>query len=237
MSCRGHRGFILASAGLFVILGAFGCSEAGGGGGAGGRGGGASDGGSAGHSSGAEPFVFGVPPAAASHFTKGINLGNRLEAPNEGDWGGTIQAEDFPFIAQRGFDHVRIPIRFSGHALAAAPYTIDAAFFSRVDTVLNQAAAANLAVVVDMHAYDELAADVTAQRDRFVALWTQIAARYQGRPDTRRVRAAQRTQRPARHDLERRHAPRDRGHPRDQPAAPADRRLGLLGRSDQAVGR
>src|SRR5436853_493878 len=83
------------------------------------------------------------------------------------DWGGVIQAEDFPFIARRGFDHVRIPIRFSGHALAAAPYTIDAAFFSRVDTVLSQAAAANLAVVVDMHAYDELAADVAANRDRF----------------------------------------------------------------------
>jgi len=183
MSCRGHRGFILPSAGLFVILGAFGCSEGEGGAGAGGRGG-SSNGGSAGHSSGAEPFVFGVPPTAASHFTKGINLGNRLEAPNEGDWGGTIQAEDFPFIAQRGFDHVRIPIRFSGHALAAAPYTIDAAFFSRVDTVLTQATDANLAVIVDMHAYDELAAGVTAQRDRFVALWTQIAARYQDRPDT-----------------------------------------------------
>ena len=115
---------------------------------------------------------------------KGINLGNRLDAPNEGDWGGIIQAEDFPFIAARGFDHVRIPIRFSGHALAASPYTIDAAFFSRVDTVLDQAAAANLAVVMDMHAYDDLASNVAAQRDRFVALWTQIAARYQSRPDT-----------------------------------------------------
>ena len=150
-----------------------------------GRGGGAGGGGgAAGSGSGPEPFVFGVPPAAAARFKKGINLGNRLDAPNEGDWGGSIQAEDFPFIARRGFDHVRIPIRFSGHASAASPYTIDAAFFSRVDTVLNQAAAANLAVVVDMHHYDDLAANVAAHRDRFVALWTQIAARYQSRPDT-----------------------------------------------------
>jgi endoglucanase len=159
-------------------------SGAGGSGGTGGRGGSGGGGGGAGNNSGPEPFVFGVPPSAASHFKKGINLGNRLEAPNEGDWGGVVQAEDFPFIARRGFDHVRIPIRFSGHASASAPYTIDATFFSRIDTVLNQATAANLAVVVDMHAYDELAADVTANRDRFVALWTQIAARYQGRPDT-----------------------------------------------------
>ena len=163
--CHGHRGSALASAGLCVILGAIGCS-----GGATGR-------------PDPEPFVSGVPPAAAAHFKKGINLGNRLDAPNEGDWGGVIEAEDFPFIAQRGFDHVRIPIRFSGHALAESPYTIDAAFFSRVDTVLDQAAAAKLAVVVDMHAYDELASDAAGQRDRFVALWTQIAARYETRPD------------------------------------------------------
>ena len=162
--CHGDRGSLLASAGLFVILGAIGCS------------------GTIGPEP--EPFVSGVPPAAAAHFMKGINLGNRLDAPNEGDWGGVIQAEDFPFIAQRGFDHVRIPIRFSGHASAESPYTIDAAFFSRVDTVLDQAAAANLAVVVDMHAYDDLAANVAAHRDRFVALWTQVAARYQSRPDT-----------------------------------------------------
>ena len=161
-----HRGSILPSTGVFVLLGAIGCS------------------GTTTGREGPEPFVSGVPPAAAAHFTKGINLGNRLEAPNEGDWGGTIQAEDFPFIAARGFDHVRIPIRFSGHALAASPYTIDAAFFGRVDMVLDQAAAAHLAVVMDMHAYDDLASNVAAQRDRFVALWTQIAARYQSRPDT-----------------------------------------------------
>ncbi len=163
--CHRHRGSILASAGVFAILGAIGCSE------------------------GTTPpkpetFVPGVPPAAAAHFMKGINLGNRLDAPNEGDWGGVIQAEDFPFIAQRGFDHVRIPIRFSGHALAEPPYTIDATFFSRVDAVLDQAAAAKLAVVVDMHHYDDLAANVASHRDRFVALWTAIAARYQSRPDT-----------------------------------------------------
>ena len=164
--------------------GGSGGSTGGAGRGGGSGGGGSSGGGSAGSGSGPEPFVFGVPPAAAARFKKGINLGNRLEAPNEGDWGGTVLAEDFPFIAKRGFDHVRIPIRFSGHASTASPYIIDATFFSRIDTVLNQAAAANLAVVVDMHAYDELATDVATHRDRFTALWTQIAARYQSRPDT-----------------------------------------------------
>jgi endoglucanase len=35
-----------------------------------------------------------------------------------------------------------------------------------------------------MHAYDQLATDATGERDRFVSLWTQIAARYKSRPDT-----------------------------------------------------
>lgn len=131
-----------------------------------------------------DPFVFGQPPAAAAHFKKGINLGNRMEAPNEGDWGGKVLASDFPFIAKRGFDHVRIPMRFSGHAQSGAPYTIDAGFFARVDTVLDQALAANLAVIIDMHAYDELAEDPSGQRARFVAMWSQIASRYKDRPDT-----------------------------------------------------
>ena len=168
-------------------VGSGGASHAGTGGsadGSGGHNGSGGTGSGGGSGAGPEPFMPGVPPAAAAHFKKGINLGNRLEAPNEGDWGGTILAGDFPFIAKRGFDHVRIPIRFSGHASASAPYAIDATFFSRVDTVLDQAAAANLAVVVDMHAFDELAAGVSAQRDRFVALWMQIATHYQSRPDT-----------------------------------------------------
>ncbi len=140
--------------------------------------------GTGGASDGPEGFVFGEPPAAAAYFRRGINLGNRLEAPNEGDWGGTILASDFPFIAARGFDHVRIPVRFSGHAAESAPYTLDSTFLARVDTVIDQALAADLAVIIDLHAYEELPLDPNGQRGRFVALWTQIAERYRDRPET-----------------------------------------------------
>jgi endoglucanase len=133
---------------------------------------------------GTESFVFGQAPSAAVHFKRGINLGNRLEAPKEGDWGSKILASDFPFIAARGFDHVRIPIRFSGHALASAPYTLDATFLERVDTVIDQALAAKLAVVIDLHAYDALATAASANRERFIGLWTQIAEHYRELPET-----------------------------------------------------
>jgi endoglucanase len=131
-----------------------------------------------------EPFTFGEPPVAARYFKRGINLGNRLEAPNEGDWGGSVLEGDFPFIAQRGFDHVRIPMRFSGHAQSSAPFTIDPVFFERIDAVLEQAASAGLAAIIDMHAYDEMASDPSGERERFLALWRQIAERYRDQPES-----------------------------------------------------
>jgi aryl-phospho-beta-D-glucosidase BglC (GH1 family) len=59
-------------------------------------------------------------------------------------------------------------MKFSGHAQTSSPYTIDAAFFTRIDTVLDQALAAHLTVIVDMHEYDEATnpsgpATITAQ--------------------------------------------------------------------------
>lgn len=131
-----------------------------------------------------EVFVPGIPPAASQYFKRGINLGNRMEAPNEGDWGSSILAGDFPFIAARGFDHVRVPMKFSGHASATVPYTIDESFLARMDTVIDQAVAAGLAIMIDMHAYDELAADPSGQKERFLSMWSQIADRCRNRPET-----------------------------------------------------
>lgn len=63
----------------------------------------------------------------------GINLGNALEAPAEGEWGVTLQPGYFKVIKDAGFKHVRIPIRWSAHAQVEAPFAIDATFFDRVD--------------------------------------------------------------------------------------------------------
>src|SRR5207247_7305573 len=72
---------------------------------------------------------------------RGINLGNALEAPKEGEWGVTLKAEYFKRIKNAGFATVRLPVRWSAHAQAAAPYAIDAGFFRRVDWAIDQALA------------------------------------------------------------------------------------------------
>ena len=113
---------------------------------------------------------------------QGLNLGNTLEAPNEGDWGFVLQPWHFDAIARGGFDSVRVPIKFSGHAMQNAPYTINESFMQRIDWVIDQAKLRDLAVIVDLHHYDEMATNPNAHRDRLNGLWSQIATRYQDQP-------------------------------------------------------
>jgi len=113
----------------------------------------------------------------------GINLGNALEAPQEGEWGITLKESYFRTIAEAGFDSIRIPIRWSGHAEMEPPYEIDPEFFDRIDWVIGQTLSRNLVAVINMHHYDELMAQPEAHRERFLALWDQIASRYRYQSD------------------------------------------------------
>ena len=114
---------------------------------------------------------------------RGINLGNALDAPREGAWGLTLHEEHLQEIAETGFDSVRVPVRWSAHAQLDAPFTIDPAFFERVDWAVRQALGRGLKVVLNVHHYDELNLDPEGERRRFLALWSQIAERYRDQSD------------------------------------------------------
>lgn len=120
--------------------------------------------------------------AANKKLGRGINLGNALEAPKEGEWGVTLKAEYFKAIKDAGFDTVRLPVRWSAHAKAEAPYTLDAKFAERVDWAVDQAIANKLNVIVNVHHYGEADADPDKHLPRLTALWEQIAPRYKDRP-------------------------------------------------------
>lgn len=113
---------------------------------------------------------------------RGVNLANALEAPIEGQWGVVLQEEFFPLIREAGFATVRVPIRWSAHALSEPPYSIEESFFERVDWVIANALDNDLNVVINMHHYEELFQDAKGHRDRFLALWDQIAMRYRDLP-------------------------------------------------------
>lgn len=130
------------------------------------------------------PFDSGPETSRVMPFGRGVNMGDMLEAPNEGDWGETVQEEYFRLIKEKGFDSVRIPVRWSNHALATAPYTIDGNFFNRVDQVVDWALAQNLKVIINIHHYQEIMDNPAQQKNRFINLWKQIAARYKKTPDS-----------------------------------------------------
>jgi endoglucanase len=113
---------------------------------------------------------------------RGINLGNALEAPKEGEWGVTLKAEYFRAIKEAGFQTVRLPVRWSAHASNDAPYTIEPKFAERVDWAIEQALANKLNIVVNVHHYAEMDTDPDKHLPRLVGLWEQIAARYKDRP-------------------------------------------------------
>jgi endoglucanase len=127
-----------------------------------------------------------VEPISADEMNrsmgKGVNLGDALDAPNEGEWGVFLKAEYFQLIKEAGFQTVRIPARFSGHALEEEPYTLSPAFLERTDWAIAEALKNDLIVIIDMHHYVEMAEDPDAHAGRVVALWQQIAEHYKDYP-------------------------------------------------------
>jgi|GEM_PF-1189170 len=115
-------------------------------------------------------------------FRRGINMGNALEAPVEGAWGMVIREEFFQIIKEAGFDHVRIPVRWSAHASAEYPYNIWPGFLRRVDEVVHQALSQGLTAVINIHHYEELMHDPKSERERFLSIWRQIAEAYKDWP-------------------------------------------------------
>ncbi|GBF57386.1 endoglucanase H [Candidatus Phycosocius bacilliformis] len=107
-----------------------------------------------------------------------INVAGALEAPNEGDWGYRIRRRDLATIRAAGFDTIRVPIKFSAHALETAPYTIDPQFLARIDEVVAWALENDLTIILNLCHYTELFEDPDTHEPRLIALWAQIAKRY-----------------------------------------------------------
>ena len=114
---------------------------------------------------------------------RSINFGNALEAPREGAWGLTLEEAYFARAKEGGFDSIRLPISWTHHTAKTAPYKVDEKFFERVDWAVNQATQRGLNIIVNVHHYDELNADPVAEEARYLAIWRQIAERYQNQDD------------------------------------------------------
>jgi endoglucanase len=111
---------------------------------------------------------------------RGINFGNALEAPLEGEWGLTIQESYVQAIADAGFNSVRLPICWSAHMARTYPYTIDPKFLNRIDEVISWCLERNLAVIITVHHFNELYnyPDDPQYLNMFFYIWKQLTEHY-----------------------------------------------------------
>ncbi len=117
-------------------------------------------------------------------FRHGINFAGDFEVIPRGAWGAPIKREYFDLAAQAGFDHVRIPVRWSSHTGAQPDYKIHPAFFEEVDWLLDEAERAGLSVIINTHHFEELNSEPEHNRAKLLAIWKQVAWRYRNRPHT-----------------------------------------------------
>jgi endoglucanase len=123
-------------------------------------------------------------PIPIPTLQRGVNMGNMLEAPKEGQWGLYVKEEYFDVIKSAGFDFIRLPVRLNAHAEESAPYTIDSIFFARIDEVVGWALKRNLTIIVDFHHYEEMMSDPQGNKERYLVIWKQIAEHYKDYPPT-----------------------------------------------------
>ncbi|MFF3068461.1 cellulase family glycosylhydrolase [Kitasatospora sp. NPDC057904] len=131
------------------------------------------------------------PMAAVAHMQPSWNLGNTLDAiPDETSWGNPLTTKAlFDRLRSEGFRSVRIPVTWSPHQSATAPYTIDPVWMKRVKQVVDLALEDGLYVEINVH-HDSwqwikyMSTDHDTIMARFNSTWQQIATAFKDEPRT-----------------------------------------------------
>ena len=116
----------------------------------------------------------------------GINFGNAWDskcsntqiANNDcldNGWYNPIQDNWFQIVKDAGFQSVRIPVRWNQTALNEPPYTIQKERVEGVKEDVKLANSLGMPAIVNIHHYDELYDDPDGQKEKFYAMWEQIA--------------------------------------------------------------
>lgn len=126
----------------------------------------------------------------ATKMTRGINLGNTFDAADyEGAWAPATREKDFDAFKEAGITCVRIPITWGSNLSKEdttlrlsdkKPFKVHPVFLERIDQVINWSLDRNMVTVINVH-HDYWLKQTDAfdsQKDRFYALWKQIAKHY-----------------------------------------------------------
>ncbi|MFD2034680.1 cellulase family glycosylhydrolase [Belliella marina] len=119
----------------------------------------------------------------AAKMEKGINFGNTMESPVEGEWQSSKLTESYvKFVKQIGFNAVRLPTNWVWtHLSDPDRMKIDPAWLARVKEVVGWCVANDVYVVLNTHGdngwleYNVNAANQEVINQKLKALWQQIA--------------------------------------------------------------
>jgi len=124
-----------------------------------------------------------VQLAAKMATGMGINFGNTMESPNEGDWQSSKMTESYvKFVKQTGFNAVRLPCNWVwSHLSDPAKAKIDPAWLNRVKEVVGWCVANDVYVILNAHGdngwlernVNKLKKDSVNAMEK--AIWEQIA--------------------------------------------------------------
>ena len=109
-----------------------------------------------------------TPQELVTKMGRGLNLGNVLSAPVEGNWAGAATEQYFIDVANAGFKNVRIPMDFfgtrtsgsnAGYSVNASTsftgsrsdYTVSSTYLNRIEQVIQWGLNQNLVIVLDFH--------------------------------------------------------------------------------------
>ncbi len=94
---------------------------------------------------------------------------------------GRFRAEHFRAIRQAGFSHVRINLHpFRDNRDDGGKIRDD--YLKTLDWAVDQALANQLLVILDFHEFEAMSRDPAGLKDRFLAIWAQLAEREKDRP-------------------------------------------------------
>lgn len=120
---------------------------------------------------------------AAQSFQHGVNLADYLEAYPRRSWGVQVAPEEYVEMKQQGFDHVRVPVGWHHYAGPGPDFTLSPEIFSLVDACVTNTLSNGMAVMINIHHFNELDADPVAATPEFLAIWRQIALHYASFPE------------------------------------------------------
>ncbi len=90
----------------------------------------------------------------------------------------------FKLIRDAGFQTVRINLHALQRMDAASDFKLDEKWLKTLDWAVKSALANDLMVILDLHNYNDVAADPAGFKPRILAFWRQVAERFKDAPDS-----------------------------------------------------